>query len=79
MVIYFFFLSGPSFGAVFVLSVPDVEFLAVTSYDKCMVRLKERSQQTKSSFCETLYENIFRHYSPCQFKVQITTGIDHIK
>ena len=33
-----------------------------------MVRLKERSQRTKSSFCETLYENIFRHYSPCQFK-----------
>ena len=36
--------------------------------------LKERSQPTKSSFCETLFENIFRHYCPRQFKVQITTG-----
>ena len=41
--------------------------------------LKERSQPTKSSICETLFENIFRHYCPCQFKVQIKTGVDHNK
>ena len=26
-----------------------------------------------------LYENIFRHCCPCQFKVQIKTGINHNK
>ena len=39
-------------------------------------RLIERSQPTKSF---NLYENIFRHFCPCQFKVQITTGINHNK
>ena len=40
-----------------------------------MVRLIERSQPKKSfqTLCETLYENIFPHYCPCEFKVQITT------
>jgi hypothetical protein len=44
-----------------------------------LLDLKERSQPTKSSICETLFENIFRHYCPNQFKVQIPTGLDHNK
>ena len=46
-----------------------------------MVRLIERSQPTKSFQTHkwNLYENIFRHFCPCQFKVQITTGINHNK
>ena len=46
-----------------------------------MVRLQERNQPTKSfkTLCETVYENIFQHYCPCQFKVQITASVDHNK
>ena len=39
-------------------------------------RLIERSQPTRYF---NLYENIFRHCCPCQFKVQITTGVNHNK
>ena len=41
--------------------------------------LKERSQPTKSSIWETLFENIFWHYCPRQFKVQTPTGLGHSK
>ena len=39
-------------------------------------RLIERSQPTKSF---NLYENIFRYYCPCPFKVKNTTGVNHNK
>ena len=45
----------------------------------CACTVIERSQPTKSfqTHMWNLYENIFQHYCPCQFKVQITIGVNH--
>ena len=44
------------------------------------LELKEKSQPKKSFyFLQPLFENIFWHNYPRQFKVQIPTGLDHNK
>ena len=44
-------------------------------FSRSWLYLKERSQPTKSSFCETLFENIFQHYCPCQFRLIVEAKI----
>ena len=41
--------------------------------------MKEVNQLSLFYYVKPLFENIFRHFWPRQFKAQITTGLDHNK